>query len=79
MFPIIVFCDLKKCYVVIKLAKEENIVLRVDKETKRFFKKMADARGLSITKLIFRFISDGEKVDRERHANVRNVVMQLSS
>jgi uncharacterized protein (DUF1778 family) len=64
---------------VIIMTKDESIVLRVDQETKKFFKKMADARGMSITKLILRLISDGEKVDRDRHANVRNVVMQLSS
>jgi hypothetical protein len=44
------------------MAKEDNIVIRVDKETKDFFKKMADARGLSITKLIMRLISDGHRL-----------------
>jgi len=60
------------------MVKEKNIVLRVDKETKDFFKKMADARGLSITKLIMRLISDGQKVDRERHSSVRKLAMQLN-
>jgi uncharacterized protein (DUF1778 family) len=60
------------------MAKEENIVLRVDKETKSFFKKMADARGLSITKLIMGFISDGQKVDQNRKNTVRNLVNKLN-
>lgn len=61
------------------MVKEENIVVRVDKETKDFFKKMAVARGLSITKLILRLISDGERFERERHARVRQVAMQLNN
>jgi hypothetical protein len=60
------------------MAKEENIVLRVDKETKSFFKKMADARGLSITKLILGFISDGQKVERNRQNTIRNLVNKLN-
>jgi hypothetical protein len=39
---------------------------------------MADARGLSITNLIMRLISDGQKVDQERHCSVRNLAMQLN-
>lgn len=61
------------------MTKDENIVLRVDRETKEFFKKMAMARGTSITKLILRLISVGEKVEQERHDNVRKIAMQLSN
>jgi hypothetical protein len=60
------------------MTKEDNIVIRVDKETKDFFKKMADARGLSITKLIVGLISDGQKVERERHSSIKKLVMQLN-
>jgi uncharacterized protein (DUF1778 family) len=53
------------------MTKTENVVLRVDKETKNFFQEMADARGLSLTSLILGLLSDGARLERQRRDRVR--------
>lgn len=58
------------------MVKETNIVLRIDKEKKTFFQKMADRRGMSLTTLIMGLISDGERLERERRERVQNLAVK---
>jgi hypothetical protein len=62
---------------VIKMVKEHNIVVRVDKATKDFFKKMADARGLSVTDLILRLISEGKKFENKRSEGIQRLASSI--
>jgi len=57
------------------MTKDENIVLRVDKETKIFFQRMADARNVSLTTLILGLLADGAKLERKR----RNSVLKIGN
>jgi hypothetical protein len=61
------------------MSKSENLVLRIDKETKNFFKKKADSRGVSLTRLIMGLISDGERFENERCEKIRRLAVHLNN
>lgn len=47
------------------------ISLRCDKDTKEFFEGMAEARGTTVSKLVFGLLSDGARMERERRERLR--------
>ena len=61
------------------MVKEHNLVIRIDKGTKEFYRKMADARGLSITDLVLKWISIGKKTENERMEKIQKLASSLKS
>jgi hypothetical protein len=61
----------------ILMTKDCVIALRCDRETKDFFEKLASARDVTVSKLLFGLISDGAKLERQRREQLRQIVKKI--
>jgi hypothetical protein len=57
--------------------KDCVVALRCDRETKNFLEQMAEARDVSMSKLIFGLISDGARLERQRREQIRQLAAQI--
>jgi hypothetical protein len=61
------------------MVKEHNLVIRIGKGTKEFYRKVADACGLSVTDLVLKWISIGKKTENERMEKIQKLASSLKS
>ena len=54
-----------------------RIAISCDRETKDLFKNMAQARGITVSKLLMGLISDGAKLERQKRERIRQLAVQL--
>lgn len=54
--------------------KDCVVALRCDHETKEFFENLADARDVSVSKLLLGLISEGAKLEKERRERLRGLI-----
>jgi hypothetical protein len=58
--------------------KDCVVALRCDRETKEFLEETAEARDISVSKLIFGLISDGARLGRQRREQIRQLALSIS-
>ena len=56
-----------------KTIKDCVVALRCDRETKEFLEQLAESLDISVSKLIFRLIQGGAKLERERRSRLRDL------
>ncbi len=55
------------------MTKDCVIALRCDQEAKDFFMNLADARNVTVSKLLFGLISEGSKLEQERRSQIKKL------
>lgn len=54
-----------------------RMAISCDRETKELFENMAEARGITVSKLLMGLISDGAKLERQKRERIRQLANQL--
>ena len=54
-----------------------RVAIACDRETKDLFRKMAEARGITVSKLLMGLISDGAKLEQQRREQVRQLAAHV--
>jgi len=56
-----------------------RMAISCDRETKDFFENMAEARGITVSRLLMGLISDGAKLERQKREQIWRLASSLNS